>query len=327
MSRQVSDRRKTCLTTRRYKTQYVPRGRPPGSGTKGSGELSSEAKSDSQERAESASGAGQGKAKKGRRKPKRKRRSNRDTTQKARERAAGLVPNPNFKVIASDPLKAQIVAVALQRLYSPSEYAREAGVDLRVASYAFKVLREKGVLELVKEEKVRGSTIKHMYRATEAAIVSDTDWGELSEALHPVFTGTILQDFSARVTQAIETGHLFSRDDFCLYWAPADLDEIAWKEQVELNNWYVEASKQLKIDTVNRRANGEGEGGFHATIAVAAFPSPTHDELKKHQAKAKRKGKGKQKTAKKKGSSAKGEGGTNAKGCSKGTAKRKGDKP
>jgi len=97
-----------------------------------------------------------------------KRRSNRDATEKARERAAGLVPNPNFKTIASDPLKAQIVAVALQRLYSPSEYAREAGVDLRIASYAFKVLREKGVLELVKEERVRGATLKHMYRATEA---------------------------------------------------------------------------------------------------------------------------------------------------------------
>jgi DNA-binding transcriptional ArsR family regulator len=168
--------------------------------------------------------------------PKGKRRSNRDATQKARERAAGLIPAPNFKLIASDPLKAQIVAVALQRLYSPSEYARDAGVDLRIASYAFKVLREKGVLELVESIPVRGSTIKHMYRATEAALVSHADWGELSEALRPVFTGTILQDFSARVTQAIDTTDLFSRDDFCLYWVPRDYDEIAWKEQVEIYN-------------------------------------------------------------------------------------------
>jgi DNA-binding transcriptional ArsR family regulator len=269
-----------------------------------------------------------GKAKpKAKGKPGPKRRSNRDATQKARERAAGLVPNPNFKVIASDPLKAQIVAVALQRPYSPSEYAREAGVDLRIASYAFKVLREKGVLELVKEEKVRGATLKHMYRATEAALVSNTDWGDLSEALRPVFTGTILQDFSARVTHAIETGHLFSRDDFCLYWAPADLDEIAWKEQVEIYNWCIEASKQLVVETTNRRADGESEGSFHATFAIAAFPSPTHDEIKKHAAKGKRKDRGKGKA---KRSRAKSEGvggpkrGNSAKGKNQGTTKRKG---
>jgi hypothetical protein len=81
-------------------------------------------------KSKSRGGAGKGgrKAKpKGKPKPKAKskRRSNRDATQKARERAAGLIPNPNFKIIASDPLKAQIVAVALHRPYSPSEYARE----------------------------------------------------------------------------------------------------------------------------------------------------------------------------------------------------------
>ena len=31
--------------------------------------------------------------------------------------AARIIPSENFKVIAEDPLKAQIVAVALQRLY------------------------------------------------------------------------------------------------------------------------------------------------------------------------------------------------------------------
>ena len=270
----------------------------------------------SREREGKGAAKGSRKAKpKGKSKPKRKRRSNRDATQKARERAAGLVPNPNFKTIASDPLKAQIVAVALQRLYSPSEYAREADVDLRIASYAFKVLREKGVLELVESIPVRGSTIKHMYRATEAALVSNADWGDLSEALRPVFTGTILQDFSARVTQAIDTGDLFSRDDFCLYWVPRDYDEIAWKEQVEIYNWCIEESKRLECDTVNRRANGEGGGSFHGTFAIAAFPSPTHEEFTKHQEKVKRKGQGNGKR-KPKGSPAK------AKGAAKGQGKR-----
>ncbi len=323
MSHPVCDRRKTCLTTPRSGTQCVPGGEPRNSGTKkGSGETTIGGKDKNGE----SGSKGTRKAKlKGKAKltgrPKPKRRSNRDATQKARERAAGLVPNPNFKIIASDPLKAQIVAVALQRLYSPSEYAREAGVDLRIASYAFKVLREKGVLELVEAVPVRGSTIKHMYRATEAALVSNADWGNLSEALRPVFTGTILQDFSARVTQAIDTGDLFSRDDFCLYWAPRDYDEIAWKEQVEIYNWCIEESKRLECDTVSRRADGESDGSFHTTFAIAAFPSPTHDEFKKHQARAKQKGRGK---AKAKGSPAKPKG--PAQGSARAKAKPKGAK-
>jgi DNA-binding transcriptional ArsR family regulator len=241
----------------------------------------------------------------GKGKPKQKRPSSRGMTSAARERAARSIPTPNFALVAGDPLKAQIVAVALHRLYSPSEFAREAGVKLNVASYHFKVLREKGILELVKEDKVRGSTVKHLYRATQAAIVNDADWGDLAKALAPIFAGTILQDFSVRVTQAIETGHLHSRDDFALYWTPADLDEIAWKEQVELDNWFIEESKRLVVDTANRRANGESDGGFHATVSIAVFPSPTHSELMKHRAKenqgkGRRKAKAKGKTAKSK---------------------------
>lgn len=262
-----------------------------------------------------------GKAKpSGKGKPKQKRPSSRGMTNAARERAARLIPTPNFAIVAGDPLKAQIVAVALHRLYSPSEFAREAGVKLNVASYAFKVLREKGILELVKEEKVKGATVKHLYRATQAAIVNDADWGDLAKALAPIFAGTILKDFSVRVIQAIETGHLHSRDDFALYWAPADLDEIAWKEQVELDNWFIEESKRLVVDTANRRANGESDGGFHATVSIAVFPSPTHTELMKHRAKE-NKGKGRGK-AKAKGKAAKGK----KTGKPKGTRRGKGGK-
>lgn len=200
-------------------------------------------------------------------------------TVRARERATGFVPSPNFAFIAADPLRAKVVAVALQRLYAPSEFARDEGIGLSAASYVFKRLREKAILEMVEKVQVRG-TVKHMHRANEAAFVSDADWGELADALRPLFTGTILEDFSRRVTKAIETGHLFERNDFALYWAPQDLDEIAYKEQVEIVNWTIEESKRLVCDTVQRRANGESpEGGsVPVTFAVASFRSPTHKE-------------------------------------------------
>ena len=244
------------------------------------------AKSGSRVRKGEASGRG-----KPRSKSKPKRSSHRGKTQRARERESGLIPSPNFAVIASDPLKAKVVAVAIQRLYSPSEFAKDAEVPLNVASYTFKVLRERGIIELVKEVKVRG-TIKHMYRAIESAFVDEADWGELADSLRAIFSGTIIQDFNGRATQALETGHLFSRDDFCLYWAPRDLDEIAWVEQGKMIAWCIEESQRLEVETAERRAKGESDGSFHSTFAIAAFPSPTYEEFKKHQAKGTRKGKG-----------------------------------
>jgi hypothetical protein len=77
------------------------------------------------------------------------------------------------------------------------------------------------------------------------------------------------------------------------------------------------------VDTANRRANGESEDSFHATVAVASFPSPTHEEVKKHEAK---KLKGKQKSERKKtakGSTAKCIDPSKGKGA---TTKRRGGK-
>ena len=227
-------------------------------------------------------GRGEGGSRKAK-KPKAKKPSKRGTTKLARERAAGFVPSPNFAYIASDPLKAKIVAVALQRPYSPSEFAKDEEIVLTAAAYAFRRLRERSILELVEDVKVRG-TVKHMYRANEAAFVSDADWGELADALRPLFTGTIAEDFSDRMTMSIETGHLFARNDFTLYWASQDLDEIAWREQAEIAAWCIEESKRLVCDTVERRANGESpeDSSFAATFGIASFPSPTHSEYEAH---------------------------------------------
>lgn len=247
-----------------------------------------------------STGGGEGRRRK-KAKPKPGKPSGQSTTKQARERAAGVIPSPNFAYIAGDPLKAKIVAVALQRPYSPSEFARDEEIGTTTASYAFRRLREKSILELVEEVRVRG-TVKHMYRANEAAFVSDADWGDLADALRPLFTGTILEDFSRRVTQAIETGHLFERHDFTLYWAPQDLDEIAYQEQVEIAAWCIEESRRLVCDTVRRRADGETpEGGsFPVTFAIAAFLSPTHSEYEAHKAQDGGGGKGKPKPRKRK---------------------------
>lgn len=62
--------------------------------------------------------------------------------------------------------------------------------------------------------------------------------------------------------------------------------------------WCIEESERLAVDTAERRAKGKSEGSFHSTFAIAAFPSPTYEEFKKHQAKGKGKPKASQENRK-----------------------------
>jgi hypothetical protein len=89
-------------------------------------------------------------------------------------------------------------------------------------------------------------------------------------------------------------------------WAPRDLDETAYLEQVKMIAWCIEESERLEVETVERRANAEGDAeSFHVTFAIAGFPSPTHSEVKtrerKKRAQAKHKRKRKPPKAKGKG--------------------------
>lgn len=206
-------------------------------------------------------------------------------TQRARERAEGII-DPSLSVITRDPLRVQIVAIATQRPISPSEFSREAGIALNVASYHFKVLRQHEFLEIVEKVPVRGSR-KNMHVATKKGFISDSDWGQVEQALRPGVAGAILQDFNGRVSQAIVTGTLVERDDACLYWAPRCLDEMAWAELVEIISWCIEESERLEQDTIKRRADGKSNDGFPATFAIAGFPSPTPSQVKRAKGKVK----------------------------------------
>jgi DNA-binding transcriptional ArsR family regulator len=217
-------------------------------------------------------------------KTKPKGRQQKGPTHEARARASGLI-DPNVGVVTKDPLRVQIVALATQRPIAPSEFAREAGIALNVASYHFRVLRKHGFLEIVEEVKVRGST-KHMHIATKSGFISDANWGQLEQALKPGVAGQALQDFNVRVGQAMEAGTIYLRSDMCLYWAPGDLDEVAWSEFVSVMAWTREEFKRLGLDTVERRAKGESQDSFPVTFAIAGFQSPTTGQIKE----AKKKG-------------------------------------
>lgn len=199
-------------------------------------------------------------------------------TEAARKRARHLV-DPNIAIVAKDPLRVHIIAIALQRLYSPCEFARETGCTLGAAAYHFKVLWEHGFLELVELVPVRGAQ-KHMYRATKNAYISTSDWGQVSQALRPGIAGAAAQDLETRLTQAFETGTFFKRDDAYLLWDALTLDEVSWPKFVEGMAWAYKEAKDYEVETANRRAKGEVENSIPVTFAIMGFESPTPSQVR-----------------------------------------------
>jgi hypothetical protein len=213
-------------------------------------------------------------------KDKKGKRARASSVDRARERAKEVI-DPDVAVVVKDPLRVHILAIAIQRLISPSEFAREFDCPTWAAAYNFKVLERHGFLELVETIPVRGST-KHMYRATKSGYISSQDWRLVAPALQPGIAGAALRDLNNRVTDALELGTFGARGDAYLLWAPLTLDETAWEEFVGMMAWAYDEAKRLEIETVERRASEEAKDSFPATFIIAGFESPTAKALEAH---------------------------------------------
>lgn len=196
-----------------------------------------------------------------------------------RESVAGLI-DPDLAVVIKDPLRVQILALAIQRPISPSEFAKESGCTISASAYHFKVLQNHGFIELVKSVPVRGA-VRHLYRATKSGFISNNDWGQVAQAFRPGVAGAVLQDFNNRVTQAMETETLYARDDACLFWAPLKLDETGWKRLTEMIAWAIQEAKEYEVETIKRRDKGEGDDSISVTFAIAGFESPRESDTRK----------------------------------------------
>jgi hypothetical protein len=117
-----------------------------------------------------------------------------------------------------------------------------------------------------------------MYEATKRAFVSDFDWRQLAKPIQDGWSGAFVQDLNGRLTDALKAGTLNSRDDRCLFWIALTLDEVSWPEFTKMLAWAIHEGKEMEVETVQRRARGEGEGCVPVTFAVLGFESPKESE-------------------------------------------------
>lgn len=195
-------------------------------------------------------------------------------------------------------LRAEILAILNERMASPNELAKELGEGLSQVSYHVKVLKDYGVIRLVKTEPRRGA-VEHYYRATSRAYLTDRDWHQLPKSVREAMSADLFQMILDDVVASLEGEVFDEREDRHMSWTPMLVDQQGWNE---VNGIIDAALKQiLKAQAAGvKRLSKSKEDGINMSVAMLGYEVPekaakktpkrkSKASAKKAKAKAKRK--------------------------------------
>ena len=102
------------------------------------------------------------------------------------------IDDPRYVKAMSHPLRIRILALLTERVASPVELAEWLDASLGVVAYHVRTLHRLGMIELVKETRVRGA-VEHHYRAKERPRVSEEAWADAPPVAKQAAVGSSLQ--------------------------------------------------------------------------------------------------------------------------------------
>lgn len=195
-------------------------------------------------------------------------------------------------------LRAEILAILNERMASPNELAKELDEGLSQVSYHVKVLKDYGVIRLVKTEPRRGA-VEHYYRATSRAFLTDRDWHELPKTVREAMSADLFQMILDDVVASLEGEVFDEREDRHLSWTPMVVDEQGWDEITAILADTLKQVLKAQAASVKRLAKSK-EDGVNMSVSILSYPVPKKaaKQLPKRKSKAagkKVKGKGKAK--------------------------------
>jgi DNA-binding transcriptional ArsR family regulator len=115
------------------------------------------------------------------------------------------IDDPRYVKAMSHPLRVRILALLDERAASPVELARWLGASLGTTAYHVRTLERIGLIELVRETRVRGA-VEHHYRAKERPTVSDEAWAAASPIAKQAAVSSSLQTIDAYARAASAAG-------------------------------------------------------------------------------------------------------------------------
>jgi DNA-binding transcriptional ArsR family regulator len=128
----------------------------------------------------------------------------------------------------SHPLRVRILALLDERTASPVELAGWLDATLGTVAYHVRTLERMGLIELVRETRVRGA-VEHHYRSKERPRVSDEAWSHAPPIAKQVAVSSSLQTIDAYARAASAAGG-FDHGNSHLTRTALRLDARGWND-------------------------------------------------------------------------------------------------
>jgi DNA-binding transcriptional ArsR family regulator len=176
----------------------------------------------------------------------------------------------------SHPVRVECLTVLTKQVASPRELSEILEHDLSNISYHVRTLDELGLIELVKEESVRGA-VAHYYKAVERPLLTDTEWEELPPEVQKAISAYGWDLLIKDASEAIEQGTFDSRPDRHLSRTTLLLDSEGFER---LSRRMEELLEEIFAEQAAsaERMNKSGEEPIHAVAAAALFPTPRGEQ-------------------------------------------------
>jgi DNA-binding transcriptional ArsR family regulator len=184
----------------------------------------------------------------------------------------GRAPHEKLVKGLGHPVRVECLTVLTKRIASPRELSEILQHDLSNISYHVRTLEELGLIELVREESVRGA-VAHYYKAVERPLFSQTEWAQLSPKVRQAISAYGWDLLIKDASDAIETGSFDSRQDVHLSRTTLLLDSEGFARLSKLMEELLGAVLSEQAAAAERMSKS-GEKPIHAVGATALFPMP-----------------------------------------------------
>ena len=138
------------------------------------------------------------------------------------------IDDPRYVKAMSHPLRVRILALLDERPASPVELAGWLGASLSTTAYHVRTLERMGLVELIRETRVRGA-VEHHYRSKERPTVSDEAWAAAPPIAKQAAVSASLATIDA-YTQAASAAGGFDHDDAQLTRSALQLDARGFED-------------------------------------------------------------------------------------------------
>jgi DNA-binding transcriptional ArsR family regulator len=174
--------------------------------------------------------------------------------------------------IVAHPTRARAFTILTERTASPVEIAQEIGKDVGHVGYHVRKLLQLGLIELVREQPVRGA-VEHFYRAIERPVVSEEEFASLTVEEREVFTRYIMQRLVADVAHAMDENIFDARANHVITRTPMLVDEDGFQELSELHTELLERTLEIQARSAERMT-GSDESGIPTVSSSMFFEVP-----------------------------------------------------